>query len=107
MLQLRSLDANPLQGKLLLCGIPELLRYRPGEFLLPHRDSGTRNLVAIWNLKGEKEFKVWDDRNGEKTVLDTPTGSLTLLRDIGFNGADRGPLHAVEAKTECLSLVLR
>jgi hypothetical protein len=98
---------NPFRSKLALL-VGQLLKYEPGEYIPKHMDKYTRHLIAILNLTGEKEFTFWPNAEPDsETVLDTPPGSLILLRDREYRGKQVGIPHSVKAKTACLSLVMR
>lgn len=75
-----------------------LQRYQPGQLgITPHRDSlRAINLVCIFNLSGEGQFYLCQDRSGrEAQAIDTTPGHVILMRAPSFLGSSLRPFHYV------------
>lgn len=70
--------------------------------ITPHKDGKSRiNIICVFNLIGEAEFALCNDRSGSSPkFLDTTPGNIIMLRAPGFFHSTYQPFHFVRNITE-------
>lgn len=73
-----------------------LQKYEAGELgITPHRDSMSAiNLVCIFNIAGQGQFCLCEDRQGKNSrEIETTPGNVIFLRAPGFLHSQERPFH--------------